>query len=595
MNFLPLLGNLVILGLFIFIARKVFSGSRNQLTKGGGIRRFFQYGLLLALTIISGIGISGLLGRFLHIGTTIYADRAALALDSSFTLVGVPLYIATAMWTRSTIRKDPSETVTFGWNLYLTGVSITALVLNMNSQVNLYGVVIHEDPLQGSDIAQFIVWGAVWFFHFRLHNKLGREENTVGDHLIGSLIGLGFSFVGLITVVEGILRIIFPTETNVTLVDSSDSLRSGLITLLVGAPVWYVYWVRTAAKAKKESIWYAYVLLIGVGGGVLTSVIASSITLYSILVWFFGDTQSESAAQYFHDAPSTLAAVLVGLIVVWYHRDVLGRTQSTGRTEIRRIYEYVIASIGLLAAVGGITMILVSIVQSLSKSTQITGPQSSNTLIVALTLILVGGPIWWIIWKSIQNKVAKDPLAEQSSLVRRIYLFVLFGVTAVASLISLITITYISFNDLFNGEIGVATFHQARFALGILITALFVSIYHWQVYRGEKHVEVQGMSEKASDQRQYFFVQMNLLAKDVEEFIVAVEKYAIHVRKVKGCERFDVLMEADRDNAIFLYEVWSDEKSHDAYLESKGLADWKLYSDPMVLNLEVKRLKSTKD
>ena len=593
MIFLSFLANLLILGLFIFIVRKVFSGGRNQLTKGGGIRRFFQYGLLLALTIISGIGISGLLGRFLHIGTTIYSDRAALALDSSFTLVGVPLYIATAVWTRNTIRKDPNETSTFGWNLYLTGVSIAALAINLNSQIHLYGVLIHGDLLQGKDIAQFIVWGSVWYFHFRLHNKLGREENTSVDHLIGSLIGLGFSFVGLLKLVEALLRSVFPAETNVAILNSNDSLETGLITLLVGAPVWYLYWVRTAAKATKDSIWYAYVLLIGVGGGLLTSVIASSSTLYAVLVWFFGDTKSESAAKFFHDAPATLAAVIVGLMIVWYHRDVLEQAQSKARTEIRRIYEYVIASIGLLAAVGGITMILVSIVQSITKSTQVTGSQSSNTLILALTLIIVGGPIWWFIWKSIQSKVAVDSLAEQSSLVRRVYLFVLFGLAAVASLISLIVITYISFKDLFNGQIGMTTFHGARFVLGILITTLFVSTYHWRVYRGEKDVEIQGMTDKASHEKQYFFVQMKPLPNNNRQLIDALNKHAKHVRKINGCERLDVLIEADRDNTIFLYEVWSDEQSHAAYMESEEFIDWKLYSDPMISTLTIKSLKST--
>jgi len=593
MIFLSFLVNLLILGLFIFIVRKVFSGGRNQLTKGGGIRRFFQYGLLLALTIISGIGISGLLGRFLHIGTTIYSDRAALALDSSFTLVGVPLYIATAIWTRNTIRKDTNETSTFGWNFYLTGVSIAALAINLNSQMHLYGVLIHGDPLQGKDIAQFIVWGSVWYFHFRLHNKLGREENTSVDHLIGSLIGLGFSFVGLLKLVEALLRSVFPAETNVALVSSNHAIEAGLITLLVGAPVWYLYWVRTAAKATKDSIWYAYVLLIGVGGGLLTSVIASSSTLYAILVWFFGDTQSESAAQYFHDAPATLAAVIVGLMLVWYHRDVLEQVQSKARTEIRRIYEYVIASIGLVASVGGITMILVSIIESITKTTQISGSHSSNTLILALTLIIVGGPIWWFIWESIQSKVAADSLAEQSSLVRRIYLFMLFGLAAVASLISLIVITYISFKDLFSGQIGMATFHGARFALGILITTLFVSIYHWNVYRGEKDVEIQGMADKTSPEKQYFFVQMNPLPNDDGHLIDALNKHAKHVRKINGCERLDVLIDAEQNNAIFLYEVWSDENSHHAYLESDDFIDWKLYSDPLISNLKIRKLKST--
>lgn len=593
-----MIGNLIInlltLGLFIFIVRKFFTRGRNQGAKGGEVRRFFQYGLMLALTIISSIGISGLVGRILHIGTMIYSDRGSLALDSSFTLVGTPLLIVFVMWTRNTMRKDPSEVMSLGWNFYLTGASIVALILNLNAQMKLYGVIIHENPLQGKDIAQFLVWGVVWLVHFRLHNKHGHDENTIGHHLIGSVIGLGYSAVGLITIFEALLKSLFPAEANSTLINSGNTLQNGLVTLLIGAPVWYLYWVRTAAKATKESIWYAYVLLIGVGGGVLTSVIASSFTLYSVLVWFFGDTRSASAAEHFHDAPASLAAAIVGLIVIWYHRDVLAATQTTTRTEIRRVYEYVIAGIGLLAAVGGIIMILVSIVESVTKTNQISGPESTNTLVVAITLITVGGPVWAVMWKLIQNKIRKDPQSEQSSFVRRFYLFTLFGVSGVAALISLLAFTYMAFDDLFKGEIGEYTIHDARFPIGILIATIFVSIYHWIVYRAERHVEIQRAADKDIISKLYFFVEMKLVPEHSEKLIDVLYKYAVHVRKERGCEQIDVLREADNENIVYLYEIWSDEKTHQAHLTSEGFKGWKEYSDPLIASFKVKNLSSTR-
>jgi quinol monooxygenase YgiN len=585
--------NIIIFGMVIFVINRIFFRSHKQVTKGGGVRRFFQFGLLFALTVISGFGLSGLLGRLLHIGVTLTSDRNALAIESSFTAVGIPLLILVAMWTRRTIAKDPSEKETTAWSLYLAAISIFALVLNLTAQLKIFRVIFADGVLQGSSISQFVVWGGIWFIHFRLLSQGRQSVNSIHDHLLGSLIGLGFSVSGLLTILEALLASLFHFNKGAVIISGGQPLIQGIITFIVGAPVWYVYWIRTAMKSKRLGSWFAYVLLIGVGGGLLVAVTAASFSLYSVLVWFLGDPGTQSTSLHFQDSPGSIAAAAVGILVMWYHRDVLSHENTDQRTEIRRIYEYGVAGIGLIAAAGGITMILVSIIESFSESTQITGGGSTNSLLAAITLIIVGGPIWWFIWRSIQEKCEANPTEEHSSLVRRIYLFILFGVAGIISVAMLLLGAYFIFKDLFQQGIGVATVRQMRFSLGVLITAAVVSIYHWFIFRNEKDVEIRRNPVMAIERKMYFFVEIKSKTGKTSELIGAINEYVVHVRKERGCEKFDVLLDPTNPGSVYLYEIWSDAPSHQAHLNSAEFATWKELSDPLIAQFTAKSLDST--
>ena len=582
--------NLLIFGLVIFGIKKLFSRSHTHIQKEGGVRRFFQLLLLFALTIVSAVGVSGLLGRLIRIGVVLNTDRGNLAMESAFTLVGVPLLVAIALWTRNSIRKDHEELQTLIWNIFLTAISILSLILVVNAQMGLYNGLFTSDPVRGKDISQLLIWGAIWLFFFRMHNHVGRGENSLGEHLIGSLIGLALGFVGLLNVIGAILSQLAGLNEKSLMVGTGKPIVEGLITLAIGAPVWFIYWVRTAEKGVKENLWYAYVLLIGVGGGLLSAVISASLVLDNLLVWFFGETTS-NAKTFFQGTPQLIGTALTGLIILWYHRQVLHSSQQLHRTDIRRIYEYVIAVIGLLAASGGVTMILVSIIESIFKNTQLTGASSINTLLAAVTLIIVGGPVWWLQWSSIQRKVHSDSLEEQGSIIRRIYLLLLFGVVGVTAVVVLLTTAYLIFYDLFQNGVGSNTINKIRFPVAIFFTAAVVSSYHWNVFKKEKDVEVRRAPVEIGAEKLFFFVTLSIKPRSTEKVLDVLNKYAVHVRKEHGCERLDVLTDPKVKNTIYLYEIWSNPQAHQAHLDSEGFKGWKEYSDPLISSFEVKTLQ----
>jgi hypothetical protein len=192
----------------------------------------------------------------------------------------------------------------------------------------------------------------------------------------------------------------------------------------------------------------------------------------------------------------------VGFGVWSYHaRIIRGAEESQGvlsepvdlrgelRGELRRVYEYIISGISLIAAAAGLMMVLVAILESLTPGEVVSTTSSTNTLLVAITLILVGSPVWWFFWQRIEGHVAVDGL-EQSSPTRRIFLLMLFGVASVASVVSVLTGVFLFLDDLLNDQLGYETLRQARFAIAILLSNAAIAWYHWSIYRHERSISV---------------------------------------------------------------------------------------------------------
>ncbi|OLT20652.1 hypothetical protein BJF81_05185 [Ornithinimicrobium sp. CNJ-824] len=241
------------------------------------------------------------------------------------------------------------------------------------------------------------------------------------------------------------------------------------------------------ARGRRSTGWLVLVLLVGVGGGLLAAIVALSVLAYDVLVWLVGDPTATTAAEHFAGAPDLAGAVVVGLLVWWYHQEVLGTGRAAARTEVRRVYEYVMAAVGLLAASAGLVMVIVTLVEAIAAGRDlVVGGSALNALLAALVLLAVGLPVWWWHWRLAQRARGSGPAAELASPTRRTYLLVLFGVSGVAAVIALITLVYLLLEDALAGGIDTETMRSIRFPLGILATTSLLSAYHWTVFRADR-------------------------------------------------------------------------------------------------------------
>jgi hypothetical protein len=309
-------------------------------------------------------------------------------------------------------------------------------------------------------------------------------------HLGGSLVGLSTAVVGLITLTGAVLQQLVGMGAQM-LPSFRDQVVIGAVGFVVGALVWALYWLRTASRAERDPLWFAYVLLAG-GAGLVMAIAAASTVLYTLLVWFVGEPELTDALRHFESAPTALAVALVGVVVWWYHQSVLAQAQVTARTEVRRVYEYLMSAIGLLAAGVGLTLLVVAGIEAaVGSEVVVIGESPVNTLLLAATLLVVGAPVWWFFWHRIQRAATVDPVAELASPTRRIYLLVLFGLGGVAAVVSLLVGVYLLFQDVVQGTFGPETIRAMRVPIGILLSTGAIAGYHGAVYRSGRALSSQ--------------------------------------------------------------------------------------------------------
>ena len=143
--------------LVLAIRRRGQDGSPG--TGARGVRRFFQYLLLLALMIVAAIGVADLLGRLLGADAP---GGETLARTLAFTLVGLPLALLIAWWTRRSMARDPEEAHAVGYAIHLTVAALIALVVAMFSlQTELAGLL--RGSFDGGALAAVLVWGALLY------------------------------------------------------------------------------------------------------------------------------------------------------------------------------------------------------------------------------------------------------------------------------------------------------------------------------------------------------------------------------------------------------------------------------------------------
>lgn len=477
------LGIVLLIGLIALItvaARR--GGPEENGDTGQAVRRFFQYLLMYGLLQVVASGATGLLSRLFDRQDLVRLDDAQLARSLTFVIIGLPSFLALGVWALRRLRTDEKEGRSFGWALYLTAASITALVAAMFSLYDVLTWGVGVAQYEGGSIPGALVWVAIWVVHRRVEARTTPPGRSQVHHLLGSLIGLGTATAGLSGLIGWALQYLVDTGPDLV-AEPEDSLLRSVVMLAIGGAVWIIYWLRLARNQPRSGLWLGYVLVVGVAGGLLALLSSASLVLYEILVWFLGDPTAPDVARHFGDVPDSVGTALVAGLIWWYHR-VLVAEREGPRTEAGRVYEYLIAGVGLLAAAAGVATVLVAVLEALAGAEGVVVSEgATNTLLAAFTLLAVGVPVWWLMWRRIQAAVAADSDEEVASRTRRIYLFILFGIGGVTTLIGLITAVFVFLEDVIEDRLGAETIRSLRFAIATVVTTAAVAGYHWAVYR----------------------------------------------------------------------------------------------------------------
>ncbi len=485
-----LLVQLAILGGIVFAIVSAIRGRRQpNLSAPGGaisIRRLFQYVLLLAALTVAAFGVGGLLSQ-------VISDAAArrgseLAGPLALAVVGIPVFWLLGRWIWRQLETDPAEQDSVGWSLYLNVTLFGSLVVAASTLFAIAAGFIEGDGYEGSIVAAFLVSTVVWAGHWVAWRRMTPTVFEDLHIMAGATVGMTSLAGGAGFIISSALDRSFDRTRDASASGTfGDDISLAIVAVGIGVAVWAWHWLRNGLRGERTALWHVYVILIGILGGLVAAVTGGAVTLFLVLQWMFGDPDTTSAAAHFQDASPAFAAAIIGVAAWFYHKTVLGFDRSQHRTDVDRVYDYLVSGVALATVAGALTTLIVAVFSIFSSNDVVAdGSSDINIVIAAVTLLLVGAPLWAVAWRRAQQALAASPESEGSSSARRVYLFAVFGIGGAIAFGALTRLVFVLFEAALGERSGGALLDDLQIPFALLVTTGAVAAYHWSVYRAER-------------------------------------------------------------------------------------------------------------
>jgi len=443
------------------------------------VRRLIVYTILFALVTIAAIGLGGLLERLLDLGTPLAGGGTAeLALSLAFALIGGPLAVVVwwVLWRR---LADEAERSSLAWGLYLAAMYIVSLIVSTTALLGTASSLVGGVWLPG-DFSAGAVWALVWVWHRWMwrhpvkHPTRLATVPPIAGAVFGLIIGAGGAVTALGALFDAAIR-----GTSEPAIAGSPWWQvplEGLLWAVAGGAIWWWHWFRDGASRLRTGLAAVALVVVGVLGFGVVMLGGLGTALFVGLRLAFDP--SEPAGEILRPLGTAIAAVSVGALVWLYHRRIaVERSDGT-----RRASTLVMSGVGLVAAATGIGVIvnatLATLVSPLAAS------DTRTLLLGGISALVVGGPVWWLSWKPTRH-VESTEIADTG---RRVYLIVVFGVSAVVAIITLLVIGFRLFEFGLEPTTTASLIDRLRAPLGLLVATALVFGYHFAVWRHDRSV-----------------------------------------------------------------------------------------------------------
>lgn len=439
------------------------------------VRRLILYILLFVLVSIAASGASQLLGLIITPTSEDDSGRTTgLALALAFVLIAAPLTFV--LWHSLAKRLlDSEENSAPAWGLYMAAMYVTSLIVASTALFSLLGNVAfgYTEGWQ-SKLSTALIWAGVWWWQVRIIKDSGRTPRTL-PHLSGILSSWYALALAAVATISA-LAALFSAATTLLIPNAWAGtpwwreVVSQLPWVLGGLLLWWWHWIQQrVAKLRGGFSDVAYILMgILAAGAVMLGGTGYLLYLVIRLLWH------QITAQLLMPIPLALAGALVGSIIFSYSWSALSQrsaeTQNAGRV--------VTSGLGLAAGASGLGVCVNALLAATVPP--LAGDRGGDLLLAGVVWLLVGAGLWVWAWQPGKKASAHD---------RRVYLVVVFGLSAVVALVALLIIGFLSFtflldsNGLFSGLID-----SIRAPFGLLVATALVSIYHFVIWRADREV-----------------------------------------------------------------------------------------------------------
>ena len=380
-----------------------------------------------------------------------------LSLGLAMTVIGGPLWFLFWRAVQRRVKGNQEDIGALIRKFFLNFILLETALMGIIAASDFLRWLITGVPLakfSSSVLATAIVAGVVWFYHWWVSESEGHPSS--GARTLRRWYVYILSGFGLIWLAVGLVQLINVAVINLPIWGDifvrgqfwNNTVQTSIAQIILGGVVWYFHWFRMARGDFDSTLRQVYFYLLTISGGAITVLVALTIMFYQILLWVFGVT-GVSTGQHFQFLGWAVPTILVGLAIWGYHRrlaqEETGRAQEK-RQSSQRVYFYLMSFLVLGTTVAGLIMlfgILFNLIINVTgTSLTVTAGWWRNQLSLSLALLLVGMPLWIYYWNGVLKRVRVGGIEEGRALSRRIFLYVIIGVSIITLAADLVNIIY---------------------------------------------------------------------------------------------------------------------------------------------------------
>jgi hypothetical protein len=280
--------------------------------------------------------------------------------------------------------------------------------------------------------------------------------------------------------------------------DTDLALQISLI--IVGVPLYLVHWTwaqRLANRDEEERASFPRRLfLYGMLAAFLSPFLLNAYWLVNALEHLIFDIRIDNYYQdpTLRELPAYNLIALFILALSWgYHwwvkvNDDRAITESDACSVIRQIYHYAFCAAGLLLTTLATVDILHWLLLAIAPQVKARIGIGTSYLLSQLALLIVGLPLWLVFWRGAQNRFYRPDEVEQSSIVRKVYLYL----AVFLSIIAVVTTLAIVFSDWLGALLGLPPGDgDFRLAISVVVVVGAAWAYHANVLKGDADLAVE--------------------------------------------------------------------------------------------------------
>ena len=488
------------------------------------IRRLYFY---LVTFISIEVVLWGLVGLLRSVANdTISGGADALAQALALILVGVPVFLIHWLWVqRASARDDEEKTATlravfFYAILLATLVPVVQNLLSFIDRALIQGTglevgrafsLFREQTLADNLIA--IVMNGIVSAYF--WNILRSEWATLSDRENFTEIRRLYRYIwmlyGLLMTVFGaqqVLRFLFYVPGDLLGELGREVVVNGVALLLVGTPIWVYSWRiiqdSLADPAEMSSTLRLGILYLLALGGVITVITTASIVVNAVITWLLGADWTFRDFIQQVGGPISIGVPL-GLVWAYYGHWLKRHIEAVGdrvrQASMRRLYNYILAFIGLVVAFIGVATLFAFIIDMITGTSILMSDSTRGTLATSLSSLIVGLPLWLVMWWPMQAEaMAQGEMGDHArrSVLRKTYLYLALFSSVIGGMGTAVGLVYQLIRVILGGDTGSGFVNDVLNLIQLLFLFGVVLIYHLNVLRMDGASTADALADKQS-------------------------------------------------------------------------------------------------